>query len=80
MRQVSVSAERRRHLEGNTTWVPHVVHSSGDDGAQQLQICQLPGDRITGQQPAERLHNICRMYAIVVWVVTVGSFDRLQGQ
>lgn len=33
------------------TWMPHIVDSGRYDDAQQLQVCQLTGEAVTGQQP-----------------------------
>ena len=50
------------------TWVAGVVHCTGEDHREHLQVCQLRHEPVLCKEACEALHHVCSMRAVVVWV------------
>ena len=52
--------------DGWITWVASVMHGTGEDHGEHLQVCELRHEAVLREEACQALHHVCSMRAVVV--------------
>ena len=60
------------------TWVASIMHCTGEDHREHLQVGELRHEAVLRKEARKALYHVCSMRAVVVWVARlVGCLDLL---
>ena len=51
--------------------MPHVMNTGGYQHGKELELCQLRSEVVLDEHAGQRLHDICRMHAVVVRIFVI---------